>query len=96
MWLDHPIVAQVHNISLRMLHLTKQTRIQRVFVARLQRLLRETRVGETFFRAVAQPKVGFLDPHPACLPGPSMRMRGYAWYMYECTPAKSGGMLHRL
>ena len=74
---------QVHNISLRMLHLTKQTRIQRVFVARLQRLLRETRIGETFFRAVAQPRVSSNNIPPPCLPVPSMRIQGYTRYMYE-------------
>lgn len=53
-------MAQVHNISLRMLHLTKQNRLQRLFVARLQKFLRETRIGVAFFGAVAKSKAGAL------------------------------------
>ncbi len=48
---------QVHNISLRMLHITKQSRFQKPFVVRLQQVLRETGIGISFFGAVAKPKV---------------------------------------
>ena len=49
--------VQVIDISLRMLHLSKQAPWQRPLVARLQRTLRESRVGVLFFGAVAKPKV---------------------------------------
>lgn len=44
----------VTNISLRMLHASKQSRFQRPFVAALQRTLRETAIGEAFFANVAK------------------------------------------
>lgn len=48
--------VQVHNISLRMLHITKQSPLQRLFIVRLQKFLRETKLGTAFFGAVAKPK----------------------------------------
>lgn len=44
----------ITNISLRKLHATNQSWIQRPFVAALQRTLRETSVGEVFFANVAK------------------------------------------
>lgn len=38
--------VQLTNISLRMLHADKQSRLQRPLVAWLQRTLRETRLGQ--------------------------------------------------
>lgn len=56
-----------------MLHLTKQSRIQKFYVARLQKFLRTSKVGTAFFGAVAKPKVASynfnfdrrVDPHAA-------------------------------
>lgn len=42
------------NISLRKLHASNQSRLQRPFVAWLQRTLRETSIGEAFFANVAK------------------------------------------
>lgn len=44
------------DISLRMLHVKKQAPIIRPFVSLIQTVLRETKVGKTFFAQVAQPK----------------------------------------
>eukprot|EP00898_Chlorokybus_atmophyticus_P004949 jgi/Chlat1/5455/Chrsp36S05448 len=44
------------NISLRMLHLQKQSWYTKPFVKALQRVLRETSVGEMFFKQVATPR----------------------------------------
>jgi len=49
--------VMVINISLRMLHVTKQSPLQRPFVAALQNTLRETDVGKWFFASVAKPQV---------------------------------------
>ena len=43
--------VQVTNISLRMLHSSKQSRFQRPAVAMVQRVLRETNVGQVHVRA---------------------------------------------
>ncbi|KAK9814391.1 hypothetical protein WJX72_005098 [[Myrmecia] bisecta] len=48
--------VQLLNISLRMLHLSKQNRFQRPFVKALQQVLRETQLGELFFAQVATSK----------------------------------------
>lgn len=44
------------NISLRMLHVTKQNPLQRPLVGALQRTLRETDIGRWFFQSVAKPQ----------------------------------------
>lgn len=49
--------VQLMNVSLRMLHTTKQAPWQRPLVASFQRLLRETQVGRWFFNAIAKPQV---------------------------------------
>ncbi|CAG9464986.1 unnamed protein product [Pedinophyceae sp. YPF-701] len=46
----------VLNISLRMLHVSKQAPLSRPFVAAFQRVLRETDIGKAFFGSVAQPR----------------------------------------
>lgn len=43
------------DISLRMLHVSKQAPIMRPFVSLLQKVLRETNIGKSFFKQVAQP-----------------------------------------
>ena len=43
------------NLSMRMLHVKKQTFIQRPIVRAIQRLLRETDIGQRFFTQVATP-----------------------------------------
>jgi hypothetical protein len=49
--------VQLLDISLRMLHTTKQQPWQRPLVSTFQRLLRETQLGQWFFKAVAKPQV---------------------------------------
>lgn len=49
--------VQLMNVSLRMLHTTKQAPWQRPLVSSFQRLLRETQVGVWLFNAVAKPQV---------------------------------------
>ncbi|XP_019180000.1 PREDICTED: uncharacterized protein LOC109175200 [Ipomoea nil] len=44
------------NISLRMLHITKQPWYGRPFIRSFQNLLRNTEIGKLFFKAVATPK----------------------------------------
>ncbi|KAH9327215.1 hypothetical protein KI387_007393 [Taxus chinensis] len=44
------------NISLRMLHIKKQSRYKRPFVKIFQNILRETDLGKIFFKSVATPK----------------------------------------
>jgi pimeloyl-ACP methyl ester carboxylesterase len=48
--------VQVLNISLRGLHVDRQSEWQRPLVAAFQRLLRDTPLGEAFFASVAQPR----------------------------------------
>lgn len=48
--------VQIINISLRMLHVTKQAPWQRPLVASLQRTLREGPLGRWFFTSLATPK----------------------------------------
>jgi pimeloyl-ACP methyl ester carboxylesterase len=55
--------VQVINISLRMLHLSKQAAWQRPLVAALQRTLRETSLGQMFFGSVATAQVGMHRVH---------------------------------
>jgi hypothetical protein len=43
--------VQLTNISLRMLHASKQSRFQRPAVAMVQRVLRETNVGQVLVRS---------------------------------------------
>lgn len=47
------VAVQVMNISLRMLHVTKQVAWMRPFIAKLQSTLRGTRLGPMFFAAIA-------------------------------------------
>lgn len=49
--------VQLLDISLRMLHTTKQQPWQRPLVTGFQRLLRDTQLGQWFFGAVAKPQV---------------------------------------
>lgn len=49
--------VQVMNISLRMLHTSKQAAWQRPLVAALQDTLRTTALGPWFFSQIANPKV---------------------------------------
>ena len=44
------------DVSLRMLHTTKQPPVARPLVSAVQAVLRETAVGELFFSAVAKPE----------------------------------------
>lgn len=48
--------VQVMNISLRMLHISKQAPLARPLVSAFQRLLRETPAGAAFFTALAKPQ----------------------------------------
>ena len=48
--------VQLMDVSLRMLHSTKQPALARPLVSALQALLRETPAGELFFSAVAKPQ----------------------------------------
>jgi len=48
--------VQLMDVSLRMLHTTKQPPLARPLVSALQTVLRETAVGELFFGAVAKPQ----------------------------------------
>lgn len=48
--------VQVINISLRMLHVSKQNPLQRPAVNALQNVLRETDIGRWFFQSVAKPQ----------------------------------------
>lgn len=48
--------VQLLNISLRGLHVQRQSALQRPLVAALQRVLRETQLGEAFFGSVAKPE----------------------------------------
>ena len=49
--------TQLIDISLRNLHVTRQSPFARPFVAAFQRLLRETDIGRLFFKSVAKPQV---------------------------------------
>ncbi len=48
--------VQLMDVSLRMLHTTKQPPVARPLVSAVQAVLRETAVGELFFSAVAKPE----------------------------------------
>ena len=48
---------QLQNVSLRMLHSSKQNRFQRPLVRALQNTLRTTSLGQIFFKQVASAKV---------------------------------------
>ena len=49
--------VQLQNVSLRMLHSSKQNRFQRPLVRALQNTLRTTSLGQMFFKQVASAKV---------------------------------------
>lgn len=49
--------VQLLDVSLRMLHTTKQAAWQRPLVTAFQRLLRETQLGKWFFATIAKPDV---------------------------------------
>ena len=52
--------VQLLDVSLRMLHTSKQAPWQRPLVSAFQRLLRTTQLGAWFFKAIAKPQVGWL------------------------------------
>jgi hypothetical protein len=54
--------VQLLNISLRMLHESKQSPFMRPLVKALQQTLRDTSLGEWFFSSVARPQVRILPP----------------------------------
>lgn len=56
--------VQLLDVSLRMLHTTKQQPWQRPLVSGFQRLLRETQLGQWFFSAVAKPQVTSMCNRP--------------------------------
>ena len=49
--------VQLLDVSLRMLHTSKQAPWQRPLVSSFQRLLRTTQLGAWFFKAIAKPQV---------------------------------------
>jgi hypothetical protein len=53
--------VQLINISLRGLHVERQSPLQRPLVALLQKVLKETQLGQAFFGNVAKPQVRSRD-----------------------------------
>jgi hypothetical protein len=53
---DKVRAVQVLNISLRMLHVTKQPPFARPAIAAFQRVLRDTAMGQLFFDSLAKPQ----------------------------------------